>query len=165
MRIITGRRVWIAAACASLFLCVLLVHMSLTLQKERNDLRTRQEELSLLKTEFQRLKGAVSSFEGKKSLMKVEGIVQAVDEVFGALGLNQKVKSVKPMGTRDKKYAVEEEAEVQVEKVSMNELVNIFYKIENVPLTLTIKKTVIKTSFDTPGLLNLTITVGLITPK
>ena len=165
MRIVTRRRVWIAAACASLFLCVLLVHMSLALKKERGDLRARQEELSLLKAEFQSLKGAVSSFESKKSLIKVKGIVQAVDEVFGALGLSQKVKSVKPMGTREKKYAVEEEAEIQVEKVNMNEMVNIFYKIENAPVMLSVKKTVIKTSFDNPGLLNLTITVGLITPK
>ena len=165
MRIVTERRVWIAAACVSLFLCVLLVNMSLTLKKEREDLRARQEELALLKTEFRSLKGAVGSFEVKKSLIKIEGVVQAVDEVFGTLGLNQKVKSVKPLGTREKKYAVEEEAEVQVEKVNMNEMVNIFYKIENVPVMLSVKKTVIKTSFDNPGLLNLTITVGLITPK
>jgi hypothetical protein len=165
MRIVTGRRVWIAATFLSLCLCVLLVNMSLSLKKEREDLRSRQGELTLLKAEFQSLTGAVSSFESKKSLIKVAGIVQAVDEVFRTLGLSQKVKSVKPIGTREKKYAVEEEAEVQVEKVNMNEMVNIFYKIENFPVMLSVKKTVIKTSFDNPGLLNLTITVGLITPK
>jgi hypothetical protein len=165
MRIVTGRRVWIAAVLVSLFLCVLLGNISLSLKKERDALISRQEELSLLKAEFQNLMGAVSSFEGKKSLIKVEGIVPAVDDVFSTLGLSQKVKSVKPLGTHDKKYAVEEEAEIRLEKVNMNEMINIFYKIENVPMMLSVKKTVIKTSFDNPGLLNLTITLGLITPK
>lgn len=158
-------RLWIAVIVVSLVLGILLVNMSLSLKKERTELRSRQKEISLLKGEFERLKGAVDSAEGKKSLIKVEGIVQAVDEVFRSLGLSRNVRSVKPLGVREKKYGVEEEAEVQVEKVNMNEMTNIFYKMENSPMVLSIKKTTIKTSFDNPSLLNLTITVDLVKPK
>lgn len=165
MRFETHSKFWIAAIVVSLVLGILLVNMSLSLKKERTELRSRQKEISLLKGEFERLKGAVDSVEGKKTLIKVEGIVQAVDEVFRSLGLSRNVRSVKPLGVREKKYGVEEEAEVQVEKVNMNEMTNIFYKMENSPMALSIKKTVIKTSFDNPGLLNLTINVGLIKPK
>jgi general secretion pathway protein M len=165
MRFTTNRIKWMAGLLVVFFLCILSVQKSLSLKKEREDLRSRQKEISLLKGELEGLKNTVDAAEGRKSLVRVEGVVQAVDEVFRSLGLNQRVRSVKPLGTREKKFALEEEAEVQVEKVSMNEMTNIFYKIDTAPMALSIKKTTIKTSFDNPSLLNLTITVALVKPK
>ncbi len=154
-----------AVSIAALLLCALAVNVSLSLKRENRDLKSRLQEITALKGEYHALKTTVVSFEARKPLIKVEGIVQAVDEVFRSLGLSRKVKSVKPMGLREKKFASEEEAEVVVEKVTMNEMINILYMIENTPMALSIKKTSIKTSFDSPTLLNLTLTVGLITPK
>ncbi|MFI5294520.1 MAG: hypothetical protein ACHQ0Y_05785 [Thermodesulfovibrionales bacterium] len=145
--------------------CAILFEVSLSLKRERYTLRSRQEEMLALSNEYAGLKTAVDAVEGKRSLTKVEGIVQAVDEVFKSMGLGQKVKSVKSTGTREKKFASEEEAEVSVEKVTMNEMVNILYRIENAPMILTVRKTSMKTSFDNPSLLNVTMTVGLIKPK
>ena len=88
-----------------------------------------------------------------------------MDEVFKSIGLGQKVKSVKSTGTREKKYASEEEAEVSVEKVTMNEMVNILFRMENAPMIFSIRRTSIKTAFDNPSLLNITMTVSLIKPK
>jgi hypothetical protein len=119
----------------------------------------------VLANEYAGLKTTVDSVEGKKSLTKVEGIVQAVDEVFKSIGLSQRVKSVKSTGTRERKFASEEEADVSVEKVTMNEMVNILYRIETAPMILSVKKTSIKMSFDNPSLLNVTMTVSLIRPK
>ncbi len=166
MNLKVDRRLLIISGFALLFvLCLILFEVSLSMKKERNALRSQEKELFVLADEYQILNRTVGSVEGKKSLTKVEGIVQAVDEVFRSLGLNQKVKSVKSAGTREKKYAVEEEADVVVEKVTMNEMVNILYKIEHAPMILSVKKTTVKTSFDDPALLNLTTTIGLITPK
>jgi general secretion pathway protein M len=145
--------------------CAILFEVSLSLKRERDTLRSRQKEMLALSNEYAGLKTAVDAVEGKRSLTKVEGIVQAVDEVFKSMGLGQKVKSVKSTGTREKKFASEEEAEVSVEKVTMNEMVNILYRIENAPMILTVRKTSMKTSFDNPSLLNVTMTVGLIKPK
>lgn len=145
--------------------CAILFEVSLSLKRERDTLRSQQKEMLALSNEYAGLKTAVDAVEGKRSLTKVEGIVQAVDEVFKSMGLGQKVKSVKSTGTREKKFASEEEAEVSVEKVTMNEMVNILYRIENAPMILTVRKTSMKTSFDNPSLLNVTMTVGLIKPK
>lgn len=145
--------------------CAILFEVSLSLKRERDTLRSRQKEMLALSNEYAGLKTAVDMVEGKRSLTKVEGIVQAVDEVFKSMGLGQKVKSVKSTGTREKKFASEEEAEVSVEKVTMNEMVNILYRIENAPMILTVRKTSMKASFDNPSLLNVTMTVGLIKPK
>jgi general secretion pathway protein M len=160
------RRVVVISAIAVLFvLSLVLFEVALSVKKERNTLKSQEKELFVLAAQYSELKRTVDSVEGKKSLTKVAGIVQAVDEIFGSLGLNEKVKSVKSAGTKEKKYAVEEEADVSVEKVSMNELVNILYKIENAPMILSVKRTTIKSSFDNPSLLNITMTIGLITPK
>jgi general secretion pathway protein M len=162
----TDRRLLIsAAALIILAVSVLLVSTSLSLNKEGSALRSQKEEIVLLKEDFVELRKKISAIEGKKSLMKVEGIIPAIDEIFRSTGLNQKVKSVKPIATRDKKYAIEEEADVEVEKVSMNELINILYRLENAPMVLLIKKARLKTSFEDPSLLNVTMTIGLVKPK
>ncbi len=166
MNLKIDKRFSVISGFAVLFvLCLVSFEFSLSAKKERDSLQLQQKELIVLANEYRGLKRAVDSVEGRKSLTKVEGIVQAVDEVFGSLGLNQKVKSVKSAGTREKKYAIEEEADVSVEKVTMNEMVNILYKMENAPMILSVKKTAVKTSFDNPSLLNMTMTVSLIRPK
>jgi len=156
--------VWTVVAI-SLLLCAFLFNSMLTLRKENGNLKAARKELALLKTDYLALKAKVGAVEGRKTITDIEGIVQAVDTVFGSLGLNEKVKSVKTTGSREGKYGIEEEAEVQVEKVDMNEMVNIFYKLENAPMVLSIKKTAIKTSFEDPTLLNITMTLSLISPK
>lgn len=160
------RKAVIFLGLALLFvLCIVLFKVSLSLRKERDNLKAQQKEMLLLVNDYASLKYAVDIVEGKKSLSQVQGIVQAVDEVFRSMGLNQKVKSVKSTGAREQKYASEEEAEVSVEKVSMNEMVNIFYRIENAPMILSVRKASIRTSFDNPSLMNITMTIGLIKPK
>lgn len=154
-----------AAVVVALIVSVVMLNVSMSLKKKHADLLEQQNELVQLKEQYMGLKEKLDFVESKKSLTKVEGIAQAVDEVFRSLGLDQKVKSVKSTSTWDRQYAVEEEAEVQVEKVNMNEMANIFYKIENAPMILSIKKTDLKTSFDSPTLLNITMTVSLIKPK
>ena len=63
------------------------------------------------------------------------------------------------------KDGFEEEADISVEKVTMNEMVNIFYRIENAPMILTVKKASIKKSFDNPELLNISLILSFLKPK
>jgi hypothetical protein len=149
-------------------LCILvffLVSASLSLEKERSSLRVKRKEILALRDEFLSLKATLNAAEARKTGRKSAGIIQTIDELFGSMGLSQKVKSVKSTEARDRKYAVEEEAEVEIEKVNMNEMTNIFYRIENGPFLLSIRKSDIKTNFENPALLNITMTVDLIKPK
>jgi len=166
LRLMADRRLLIAGGIAvSVILCILLINVSLSVKRDLGNLKAQQKEFLSIKDEFLSLKNRIDTVENKKSLTKIEGIVQAADEVFMPLGLKRKVKSVKPTGTKDLKETIEEEAEVQVEKVDMNEMVNIFHKIENSPMILSIKKTTIKTSFENPTLLDITMTIALVKPK
>ncbi|OGW47256.1 MAG: hypothetical protein A2Y66_02010 [Nitrospirae bacterium RBG_13_41_22] len=134
-------------------------------KRELKLLREQQKEMIIVKDKFLSLKQRIDAVESKKNLSNVQGIVQAVDEVFLSIGLKDKVKTVKSTGRRDMKDGFEEEAELQIEKVSMNEVVNIFYKIENAPMVLTIKKASIKKSFENPELLNIILTLSFLKAK
>lgn len=160
------KRVWIGAGVAAfVILLIVLVNLASSLRRDLGNVKAQQKELLQLRDEFLSLKNRVEAVERKKSLTKVEGVVQAVDQVFQPLGLKQKVKSVKPTSRKEMKDLVEEEAEVQIEKVNMNEMVNILYKMENAPMILTLKRTTVKTTFENPSHLNLILTLALIREK
>jgi len=142
-------------------ICIFALNLSISAKKENAALKTRQLELLALAAEYQTVRNAADAVEGRKSASKVEGAVQAIDEIFRSMGLNRKLKSVKSLGVRDRKFGTEEEAELQIEKADMNEMINILYRIENAPMVLSVRKTLIRTAFDNPSLLNVTMTVAL----
>ncbi len=151
----------------SLFILVIpafLVERSL--KKEVISLKGKYRELTALSNEYKAFSDRIDIIEKRISLVKVNGIVQAIDDLSSSLGIKKKVKSVKVVGRREITDTMTEEmAEVLIEKVDMNELVNIFYKAENMPMALSIKKVKIKKPFDNPELLDVTMTVALFTEK
>jgi hypothetical protein len=145
--------------------CLVLFQTARAARKDHVRLLMTRAEVAALRDDYSSLKSRVDFVEGRKNVSNVQGVVQAVDEVFRSIGLNGKVKSVKSAGASEKVYGTEEEAEVQVEKINMNEMVNMFYKIENAPMILSIRRSTIKKAFDDPSLLNVTLTLDLIRPK
>jgi uncharacterized protein YpmB len=149
------------------FIIIIAIAINL-LSAESRELRLLKEqrkEMLIIENEFLSLKQKIDAVEGKKNLSSVQGIVQAVDEIFLSIGLKDKIKTVKPTVSRDVKDGFEEEADLYIEKVSMNELVNIFYRTGNAPMVLTIKKAAIKKSFENPELLNITLTLSFLKAK
>jgi hypothetical protein len=138
------------------------------LTKEKRELKFLQEqhkEMLVLKDEFLQLKQRIDTVENKKNLSNAEGVIQAVDEVFSSIGLKSKLKTVKSSGKREIKEGFEEEADLSIEKIDMNEMLNIFYKIENAPMVLTVKKATIKKSFENPELLDISLTLSFVKIK
>ena len=132
--------------------------------RELSQLKTRFTEFSVLSSEYRSLKEEVGSIEQKRFLTKTNGIANALDDAFVSLGVKGKMKSIRGIVGREIKGQINEEtAEVQMEKVNMNELVNILYKLENTPLLLSIQKLALKKSFDKPDLLDVTMTISLFT--
>ncbi len=149
------------------FIIVLALGVNLLVSERKalKKLKEQRQEMMLLKGEYVSLKQKINTVEGKKNLTNVQGVVQAVDDVFSSLGLKDKIKTVKSTGKRETKDGFEEEADIYIEKVNMNEMANIFYKIENAPMVLTIKKAVIKKSFENPELLNISLIISFLKTK
>lgn len=155
----------IGGAAVPVVLCIIAVSFFFSSKNELAVAHARQKEFASLKSEYQTLKSGIDVIENKKSITNIKGILQAVDEIFLSLGLKQRIRSVKPLNTREAPGLVEEEAEVQVERVNINEAVNLFYKIENAPMSIFIKKAAVKASFENPANLDITMTIALVRPK
>lgn len=134
-------------------------------RKEVEKLRKQHAEILSIKDEYSSLSRVVHAREARKNLSNAQGIAQAVEEVFVPVGLKDRLKSIKSTGRRETNDGYEEEADISIEKLSMNEMVNIFYRIENAPMVLTVKKVVIKKSFENPELMNISMLVSFLKPK
>ena len=168
MRDLLRNRKFIFALAGLLAFSILIgtgLQMLSSSKKELKLLKEQQREMALLKDEFITLRQKVAAVESKKSLANMTGIVQAIDEVFRSIGVKNKVKTVRATGQKEVREGFEEEAEITLEKVKMNEMLNIFYRIENAPMILTIKKASIKKSFDNPDLLNINLVLSFLKPK
>lgn len=152
-----------------LFLFILIIPafiMQRASRKEVDTLKSKRNELSLLTTEFSALKVQVDVVEQKTIPSQAKGIASVLDDIVSSLGIKGKLKAVKGLGSREiKGLMTEESAEVQLEKVSMNELVNIFYRIGEAPVILSVKRAMMKKSFENPELLDVTMTIALFTKK
>jgi general secretion pathway protein M len=154
-----------AVLISFLILAALGIKMLSSQTKELHQLQEQRKEMAVLRDEFLSLQQKIQTVENRKNLTNVQGVLQAVDEVFSSVGLKDKVKTVKNTGKRETKDGIEEEADVSVEKVTMNEMVNIFYRIDHAPMILTIKKVTVKQSFENPELLNITLMLSFLKTK
>jgi len=154
---------------SGLVIFVIMISVALTiLANERKDLlqlKEQRKEMIVLRDALLLLSRKVRSVEAKKELSNVQGTAQAVEEVFSSVGLKDRVKTVKSTGKRETRDGFEEEADVSIEKVTMNEMINIFYRIKNAPMVLTVKKVTIKKSFENPELLNISLVLSFLKSK
>jgi len=65
------------------------------------------------------------------------------------------------MATLGKEFT-EEDAELEIEGINLNQIVNLLYRIENSPFPLKVKNTVMKTAFENQNVFILNITASLI---
>lgn len=156
-------------ATVLLFLFVLIIPSVIIDGSAKKDLamvRAKLGEVSALSSEYVTLKTKVDAVERKGALGQASGVVNAFDGIMSTLGVKDKIKSVKAVGSREMKGSMSEEsAEVRMERTTMNEMVNIFSKIEDAPMILSVKRVTMKKSFENPELLDITMTVSLFTKK
>ena len=133
-------------------------------QKDLSTVTAKYREYSALTGEYRSLKENVDVMEQKKSLTKTNSIAQAMEDITLPLGIKGKMKSIKGTGTKKiVDQMTEESAEIQMEKLNMSELIHLFHKIDNALMILSLKKVVIKKSFENADLLDLTMSVSLFT--
>lgn len=156
---------FISGLISFLIITILGMRMLSSQTREMHQLREQRKEMSVLREEYLSLQKKIQTVEGRKNLANIQGVLQAIDDTFSSVGLKDKVKTVKSTARREIKDGIEEEADVLVEKVTMNEMVNIFYRIEHAPMILTVKKVTVKKSFENPELLNMTLMLSFLKPK
>jgi hypothetical protein len=156
---------FISGSIIFIIILTILINLLSSERRELEVLKNQRREMMTLKEEFLSLRQRINAVEGKKNLSNVQGVIQAVDEVFSSVGLKDKVKTVKSAGKKEIRDGFEEEADIYLEKVTMNEMINIFYRIENAPMVITVKKAVVKKSFENPELLNVSLSISFLKTK
>ncbi|MEW6587210.1 MAG: hypothetical protein AB1442_16565 [Nitrospirota bacterium] len=141
------------------------VHLLSSGKSELSLLKEQRKEMFLLKGDYLAGRHRVDAVENKKSLSGSQGVAQAVDEVFLSIGLKDKLKTLKSTGKREVTEGFEEDADLYVEKVTMNEMVNIFYKIQSAPMILSVKRVTVKKAFDNHELLNISLGISFLKTK
>ncbi|WP_298268617.1 general secretion pathway protein GspM [Geobacter sp.] len=77
-------------------------------------------------------------------------------------GIKGKSLRITPVKGEERPGFVEDAAEVKIEGVSANEAVNLLYRLEKGPRPVIVRKALLKTRFDDPSRLDLTLTVVLL---
>jgi hypothetical protein len=131
-------------------------------EKRLDASRAAHEDLLQFRDEYLELSRRVSFLEKKRGLTSVQGIVEAVERTITPLGLRDSVKSIKPVRA-DGPH--EERAEVLIQGVGMNEMVNLLYAVERAPMLLIIRKAEMRTSFENPEQFTVTLMVSLMKPE
>jgi len=78
------------------------------------------------------------------------------------IGIKGKGSEIKPVKEEEQGGYVEDAAEVKLEGLSANETVNLLHRLEKGSKPVVIRKALIKTRFDDPSRLDLTLTIALL---
>ncbi|MBC8412371.1 hypothetical protein H8E50_01705 [bacterium] len=150
-------------AALSIILLVISVRSSLiaaeTVHKSE-DLRSQYTVISSLSEEVIALKKFVTSQEGKLKTVKGSAVVSTLENILNELGL--KADSIKPMQKKKIDQHFENDAEIEIESIDLNSIINLLYLIKNSRAPMKIKNSLIKTSFENPDKLILNLTVSLL---
>jgi len=157
----------IGMSAAAVVVLVLMAGTGITmLQKASARTQSAQALHSSLEAEQASLAGMRDKsrlLERKRKNSKGKGVHEAVTQVIDNLGLEEKLTSLQtPPGAAS---AQEERAEALLEGITLNELVNLLYSLENSRMLILTRKANIRTSFENPELLNATLSLSLIKPQ
>ncbi len=88
--------------------------------------------------------------------------VPIIEEIGGNLGIRSNIKSFKPFEDKALKGYIKNGVEAKVEGITLNQLANFVYGIENYRNLLLIKNFAMKSRFDNPDIYDVTMQVVLV---
>lgn len=83
-------------------------------------------------------------------------------KIIDEIGIKGKGSQIKPLKGEERGGYLEDAAEVKMEGLTANEVVNLLYRLEKGAKPVVIKKALLKTRFDDPSRLDLTLTIALL---
>lgn len=160
--------VWIAIFVLVL-LAFMLVTNSIASKNERRLVRSKAELDGFygMVGEYKRDMASIGHLREKLLVSGVEGSTGAViEEIGAAIGLKKKITSFKPLAEGMVNGYIEKGVQVKIEGITLNQAVNLLYKIKGYKNLLLIRDFSMKSHFRNLDKLDITFEVMLITkPK
>lgn len=116
-------------------------------------------ELMLLKQRYQGLKKDSERLANRLATVKADDSPGRIMEEAGFKG---KPVQIRPLKGDTQGGMQEDQAEVKIDGLTANELVNLLHRLEKGSKPTTLKKLLVKSRFDDPARLDVTLTVALI---
>lgn len=117
------------------------------------------KELMLLKQRYLNLKKESERLANRLATVKADDSPGRVMEEAGFKG---KPVQIRPLKGEERGGVQEDLAEVKIEGLTANELVNLLYRLEKGSKPVILKKLLVKTRFDDPAKIDVTLTLALI---
>jgi len=151
-------------AAGVVFLVVLIIVFGVDMKQRAKLSRTmkQHDELVVVSDEYSRLSASVSRIEKRAALSKGESLPIVIENMFEDMGLKERLQSVKPFGGGTKEGYEMQEAEVVVERLGMNELVNVLYGIYTQPAGLFVTSAEFKRDFTERERINAKLSLKMI---
>jgi general secretion pathway protein M len=116
-------------------------------------------ELMLLKQRYLNLKKESERLANRLATVKTDDSPGRVMEEAGFKG---KPVQIRPLKGEERGGLQEEQAEMKIEGLTANELVNLLHRLEKGAKPVILKKLLVKSRFDDPAKLDVTLTLALI---
>lgn len=157
-----GRMAAVVIALLLLALCYSLLNDQITrLKKRRASREAAVAELMLLSHQYRMASSDAQRLNNRLAAVKSDDTPAKLLEEIGIKG---KSSQVKPVKGADRQDVTEDAAEIRVEGVTANEAVNLVYRLEKGTRPVVIKKANLKTRYDDPSRLDVTLVVALLKP-
>ena len=156
-------RLGIAAIVALFMLLVVLIlkaNSGITLLMKKRTVRESElAEMMVLKQRY------LSASSGAQKLVRLIAASRPDDspaKVIEEIGIKGKGSQIKQVKGEERSGFVEDAAEVKIDGISANEMVNILFRLEKGSRPIIVKKALVKARFDDPSRLDLTLTIALL---
>ena len=117
--------------------------------------------MMLLKQRHREASAGAQKLTNRLSAVTADDSPAKLLEEIGIKGKNSQVKSLKG---EDRPGYLEDAAEIRIEGLSANETVNLLYRLEKGAKPVVIKKANLKTRYDDPAKLDVTLNIALLKP-
>jgi hypothetical protein len=130
------------------------------LTKKSLNIKEQIEEIASLSAGLSETKRLVETKEKKIGSAKHQGVVTTLENILNSLGL--KASKIKPSDRKRLGEYSEENAEARIDKIGLNEAVNLLYRIDASPAPLKVKSIDMQTTFENRNIFMLNLTVSLL---
>lgn len=131
------------------------------LQKKRASREAAVKQLLLLSHQFKTATADAQRLGNRLAAVKADDSPAKIVEETGIKG---KSTQVKPVKGEERQGMVEDGAEIRIEGLTANEAINLLYRLEKGPRPVLVKKANLKTRYDDPSRMDITLTAALLKP-
>lgn len=129
------------------------------LKKKRVSREAAVAEMLLLSHQFKLASSDAQRLNNRLAAVKADDSPARLIEETGLKGKNIQVK---PLKGEERQGVLEDAAEVRIESLSANDAINLLYRLEKGAKPVVIKKANLKTRYDEPARLDVTVTMALL---